>query len=114
MLMQYRIVIEITLPPDWYILDKQAFVRIAVNPVNNKIYVTNEFSNSVSVISGILNSVTNTITVGNFPYTVAVNPFNSRVYFTNRSSDSISVIDDSKTTILDKIQYQITWFKDHQ
>src|SRR5689334_13210548 len=70
-------------------------VRIAVNPVNNKIYVTNEFSNSVSVISGGLNSVTNTIPVGNFPYTVAVNPFNSR------GSDS-----GSSNTILDNITVQ--------
>ena len=81
-------------------------VRIAVNPVNNKIYVTNEFSNSVSVISGGLNSVTNTIPVGNFPYTVAVNPFNSRVYVTNRGSDSVSVIGGSTNTILDNITVQ--------
>ncbi len=81
-------------------------VGIAVNPVNNKIYVTNEFSNSVSVISGSLNSVTNTIPVGNFPYAVAVNPFNSRVYVTNRGSDSVSVIDGSTNTKLDNVTVQ--------
>ena len=54
-------------------------VGVAVNPVTKKIYITDEFSNSVSVISGTSNSVEGTIAVGDFPYGVAINPFDSRV-----------------------------------
>jgi YVTN family beta-propeller protein len=49
-------------------------VVVAINPVTKKIYVTDEFSNTVSVISGTSNTVESTITVGNFPYGVAINP----------------------------------------
>ena len=44
-----------------------------VNPVTNKIYVTNYNSNSVSVIDGTTNTVTTTIAVGANPNGAAVN-----------------------------------------
>ena len=81
-------------------------VGVAVNPVTKKIYVTDEFSNTVSVISGTSNTVESTITVGNFPYGVAINPFDSRVYVTNRGSNTVSVIDGSTNTKLHNITVQ--------
>jgi YVTN family beta-propeller protein len=81
-------------------------VGVAVNPVTKKIYATDEFSNTVSVISGTSNSVEGTITVGSFPYGVAVNPFDSRVYVTNRGTDTVSVIDGSTNTKLHNITVQ--------
>ncbi|HET7147190.1 MAG TPA: YncE family protein [Candidatus Nitrosopolaris sp.] len=81
-------------------------IGVAVNPVTKKIYITDEFSNSVSVISGTNNSVEGTITVGDFPYGVAINPFDSRVYVTNRGSDTVSVIDGSTNTKLHNITVQ--------
>jgi YVTN family beta-propeller protein len=78
-------------------------IGVAVNPVTKKVYVTNEFSNTLSVISGLTDSVANTITVGNFPYGVAVNPFNDRVYVTNRGSNTISVIDGPTNTKLSNV-----------
>jgi YVTN family beta-propeller protein len=81
-------------------------VGVAVNPVTKKIYITDEFSNSVSVISGTSNSVEGTIAVGDFPYGVAINPFDSRVYVTNRGSDTVSVIDGSTNTKLHNITVQ--------
>ena len=81
-------------------------VGVAVNPVTNKIYITDEFSNSVSVIGGTSNSVEGTIAVGDFPYGVAINPFDSRVYVTNRGSDTVSVIDGSTNTKLHNITVQ--------
>jgi YVTN family beta-propeller protein len=81
-------------------------IGVAVNPVTKKIYATNEFSNSLSVISGISNSLEGTITVGDFPYGVAVNPFDSRVYVTNRGSDTVSVIDGSTNSKLHNITVQ--------
>ena len=81
-------------------------VGVAVNPVVKKIYTANEFSNSLSVISGISKSVVGRISVGDFPYGVAVNPFDSRVYVTNRGSDTVSVIDGSTNTKLHNITVQ--------
>jgi YVTN family beta-propeller protein len=78
-------------------------VGVAVNPVTKKVYVTDEFSNTVSVISGTSNTVESTITVGNFPYGIAVNPYDSRVYVTNRGSNTVSVIDGSTNTKLHNI-----------
>jgi YVTN family beta-propeller protein len=78
-------------------------IGVAVNPVTKKVYVTNEFSNTLSVISGSTDSVANTITVGNFPYGVTVNPFNDRVYVTNRGSNTISVIDGPTNTKLSNV-----------
>ena len=81
-------------------------VGVAVNPVTSKIYVTNEFSDTVSVISGTGNTVESSIRVGHFPYGVAINPFNSRIYVTNRGSNTVSVIDGSTNTKLDNITVQ--------
>jgi YVTN family beta-propeller protein len=78
-------------------------VGVAVNPVTKKIYITDEFSNSVSVISGTSNSVEGTIAVGDFPYGVAINPFDSRVYVTNIGSNTVSVIDGLKNKITGNI-----------
>ena len=78
-------------------------IGVAVNPVTKNIYVTNEFSNTLSVISGLTDSIANTITVGNFPYGVAVNPFNDRIYVTNRGSNTISVIDGPTNTKLSNV-----------
>lgn len=78
-------------------------IGVSVNPVTKKIYITNEFSNTLSVISGLTDSIVDTITVGSFPYGVAVNPFNDRVYVTNRGSNSVSVIDGPTNTKLSNI-----------
>jgi YVTN family beta-propeller protein len=78
-------------------------IGVAVNPVTKKVYVTNEFSNTLSVISGVTDSKADTVSVGSFPYGVAVNPFNDRVYVTNRGSNTVSVIDGPTNTKLSNI-----------
>jgi YVTN family beta-propeller protein len=78
-------------------------IGVAVNPVTKNVYVTNEFSNTVSVINGITEKVTDTIRVGSFPYGVAVNPFNDRIYVTNRGSNAVTVIDSPTNTKLSDI-----------
>jgi YVTN family beta-propeller protein len=78
-------------------------IGVAVNPVTKNVYVTNEFSNTVSVIDGITQRVIDTITVGSFPYGVAVNPFNDRIYVTNRGSNTVTVIDSPTNTKLSDI-----------
>ena len=70
-------------------------IGIGVNTVTNKVYVANQFSNSISVIDGNTDIIESTIQVDNFPYDLEVNPFNNRIYVTNRESNTVSVIDGS-------------------
>jgi len=63
-----------------------------VNPVTNKIYVTNSSSNNVTVINGVTNN-TATVPTGTSPCAVAVNPVTNMVYVANSGSDNVTVID---------------------
>jgi YVTN family beta-propeller protein len=62
-------------------------------------YVTNEASDTVSVIDTATNTVTATITVGDAPQGVAVSPNGSRAYVTNFGSDTVSVINTATNTV---------------
>ena len=68
-------------------------IGIDINPITNKLYVANQFSNTISVIDIDNSKVESNIDVGNSPYDVDVNPFSNRIYSSNRDSDTISVID---------------------
>jgi YVTN family beta-propeller protein len=78
-------------------------VGITVNPNTKKVYVANEYSNTISVIDTETDRVHATIKVGNFPYGIDTNPLNNRVYVTNRGSNTVSVIDSSVDTKLHDI-----------
>ena len=67
--------------------------NIAVNPVTNKIYVTNSSSNTVSVIDGATNMVTETVIVGDAPEPVALNPVTNKIYVGNAGANTMTVID---------------------
>ncbi len=79
-------------------------VGIAINPATSKIYVANEFSNTVSIIDESTDKVQATIKVGSFPYGIDVNPLNNRVYVANRGSNTISVIDGSTNLKMADVQ----------
>ena len=61
-------------------------VSVAVSPNGAYAYVTNEGSNSVSVINTATNTVTATIPVGTEPYGVAVTPNGDYAYEIGRAS----------------------------
>jgi YVTN family beta-propeller protein len=63
-----------------------------VNPVTNKIYVANQFANTVTAIDGATN-VTTSVAVGEVPIAVAVNPVTNRVYVANLMTGDVTVID---------------------
>jgi YVTN family beta-propeller protein len=81
-------------------------VGISVNPSTKKIYVANEFSNTVSVVDIPTLKVEKSISVENFPYALDSNVLNNRVYVTNRGSNSVSVIDGSTNSILYNISVE--------
>ena len=64
---------------------------LALNPVTNKIYVANGYSNNVTVIDGATNTTT-TLTAGVIPFAVAVNPVTNKIYVANQGSP-VTVID---------------------
>jgi len=86
---------------------------VAANPTTNRIYVTNQNSNNVSVVDGATNTEIDTdgnpangitrIPVGSGPVGVDVNPITNRIYVGNFSwgSGSVSVIDGATNTEID-------------
>ncbi len=82
---------------------------LAINPVTNKIYVTNscgpnngcfDSDGTVSVVDGATLAVT-TVTVGRFPNAVAVNTATNKIYVTNSTAwpQSLTIIDGSTLSI---------------
>jgi len=63
-------------------------------------YITNQSSNTVSVIDTATDTVIATIPVGLNPFGVAVSPDGSKVYVTNISSNTVSVIDTATNAVI--------------
>src|SRR4051794_3835948 len=66
----------------------------AVNQISDRIYVTNETSNTLSVFDGStpLPVLVGTAAVGSAPRGVAVNESTDRVYVANYKSNTVSVV----------------------
>jgi len=78
-------------------------VGITTNPITNKIYVANQYSNTVSVFDAKTDKLISTIQTGIFPYSIDTNQFNNRIYVTNRGSNDVTVIDGSTDSVIDNI-----------
>jgi len=78
-------------------------IGIASNPITNKIYVTNNNDNTVSVIDSLNNKVINSIDVEKGPSGITVNPNTNKIYVSNYYSDDISIIDESDNSLIDVI-----------
>jgi len=63
-------------------------------------YVTNDNSDTVSVIDTATNTVVATVDVGIFPIDVAVSPDGTRAYVVNSSGSTVSVIDTATNTVV--------------
>ena len=75
---------------------------LVINPVTNKIYVTNRKDGTVSVINGATNAVTKTITVGANPVTADVDTSTNKIYIANTGNgggNTVSVIDGRSDTV---------------
>jgi YVTN family beta-propeller protein len=66
--------------------------EVAADPATGLVYVTNEDSNTVSVINEATDTVVRTIRVGRDPQGIAVDAATGRVYVTNFADNSLSVI----------------------
>ena len=74
---------------------------ISVNPSANTVYVANSGDNTVSVIDGKTNNVTDTIKVGKNPSAVSVNPSTDVAYVANRGDNTVSVINGKTNNVID-------------
>ena len=72
---------------------------IAIDNLQNKIYVTSEDSAKVYVIDGLTNDVVATIGVDKGPRGIAVNEQNGKVYIANSLSNTVSVIDSKSNSV---------------
>ena len=68
---------------------QEAAILTVVAP---RAYVTNRFTNNVSVIDTGTDTLVTNITVGPTPYGIAIAPSSRRLYVTNQGSNSVSVI----------------------
>jgi YVTN family beta-propeller protein len=75
--------------------------RVAVNPVTNRIYVTNNH-NTVTIIDGATYSVIGNLVVGSdnisFKQALVINQVTNKIYVTTGSDDTITVIDGATNT----------------
>jgi len=75
--------------------------NITVTPMPSEFaYITDEGSNSVSVISTATNSIVSNIPVGGYPIGVAVSPDGTRAYVVNRGAVTLSVINTATNAVI--------------
>jgi YVTN family beta-propeller protein len=69
-----------------------------------EVFVSNEGSNSVSVISDLTNNVVATIAVGGFPFSVSYDNNKGEIYVAEQNSKNVSVISDVTNTVVSTFQ----------
>jgi YVTN family beta-propeller protein len=78
--------------------------QAAITPDGAFAYVTNPFSNSVTVIDTASQKIVTTIEVGLRPFGVAITPDGTFAYVTNQNSNSVSVIDTDRKVVVDTVE----------
>ena len=76
---------------------------MAITPDDEKVYVTNMASGTVSVISTFEKQVIDTIKVGTEPFGCALTPDGQQLYVANQSSDTVSVINTRRDEVIETI-----------
>jgi YVTN family beta-propeller protein len=71
----------------------------AVTPDGKTLYVSNEFTNNVTVIATANNTITKTIATGLIPIGVAITPSGATAYVSNGANNNISVIPTATNTV---------------
>ena len=77
---------------------------VAITPDDERAYVTNMASGTVSVVSTFHRKVIDTIKVGSEPFGCALTPDGRRLYVANQSSDTVSVISTRSNEVIDTIR----------
>ncbi len=72
----------------------------AFDSTNGDIYVANDGSGTVSVISGATNRIIDTISPEMYPAGAAFDSTNGNIYFTNSNSNNVSVVSGATNTVI--------------
>ena len=80
---------------------------IAADTASHTVYVSNQNSNTVSVISEATDKVYGTINVGAGPQGLAVDPNSGTVYVTNYAAGTVSVISQATNTVIKTINVDV-------
>jgi YVTN family beta-propeller protein len=75
------------------------FAGIVVNPITNKIYVSDNTRKEIVVIDGGTNTVTDSIALAQGPWGMAINPFTNKLYVTLGNS-TLDIVDAASKDIL--------------
>lgn len=78
-------------------------VRLVVSPDGSRVYVTNEGSHSVSVISTATHKVIHTITGLSRPYAMAISPNGGILYVSNFGTKQVTVINTTSYAFINQI-----------
>ncbi len=76
---------------------------VAFDSTNGYVYVTNYYSNNISIINGATNTVIKNIGVGSSPAGATFDSTNGYVYVTNYYSNDISIINGATNTVIKNI-----------
>jgi YVTN family beta-propeller protein len=85
--------------PAWAQFPPAPLVKLAVNPVTNKVYALDE-ANDALIVLDASTGATRTVAVGDRPVFIAVNPATNRIYVNNAGDSSLTVIDGATDTNL--------------
>jgi YVTN family beta-propeller protein len=76
---------------------------VAITPNGTRAYVSNQYSNGLSIINTQLNKVIETIPVERQPFGLAVTPDGRYIYVVNSGVNNTSVIDAQTNQTIDRI-----------
>ena len=74
-------------------------MAVAADSQTGMVYVADNLSDKVSVISSETNTVCNTVTVGDGPWSICVSPLYDHVYVTNSNENTVSIIGTATNTV---------------
>ena len=79
---------------------------IDINPVTNRIYVSDKSHHSVFIIDGKTNENIDNIRIREFPREIGINPVTNRIYMSNLVSTNINVINGETNQVIDTIDVE--------
>ena len=76
---------------------------ISISPDDSRLYVSNNYTNTVSVIDATVNTVISVIQVGKSPSATFVSPDGSKLYVENTIDGTISIINTATNSVINTI-----------
>ena len=78
-------------------------LRVAVDPATNRVFVTDDGSNTLTMLDGATNALLGTLPLDQGHHELAVNGHTGRVYVTDDADHNIAVLDGTHGLVLDTV-----------